>query len=335
LPPEQNALQVAAGDRPPREPGEPAPDRWLLQVRGFAELSIEDADGRRVGPSRDPDRIGTFDVNIPGVSYNPGQVLSSVFVDRAIACTVTLTTSVGNAVNVYLDLFNDIGSFGTYFFRGVPVAPDAPARLRFDPADHRPGEFVSDSPDGGDVITTDAITLTRQARQVTKPPTTRLDIVDGTVTVFAEPSSTDCPILEVRVSTDGVTHRVYEGAFPVPEDAKVVMAYSEDVAGNLEYPGVARPVLGVSPSEIRFDNRRDVARVEVLNLDPLHVSGELDCSAMPDQEWVVVEGGRGKTPYTFTVRVADGEPHGRATILVRTATEGAVFAERTVSVVAE
>jgi hypothetical protein len=138
-----------------------------------------------------------------------------------------------------------------------------------------------------------------------------------------------------RSGPSQTTHRAYEGPFPIPADAKVVMAYSEDIAGNLEYPGTARPVLGVSPSEIRFDSPRDVASVEVLNLDPLRVSGQLDCVVLPHENWVVVEGGRGTTPYTFTVRAADDQPHSQATILVRTLTEGAVFAERTVTVVSK
>lgn len=312
--------------------GQVAPDRWLLEVRGLASLSIEDADGRRVGPARDPDRLGTVELQIPGVSYTPGLVVNTAFVDRPGPLTVTLTSQIANTVNVYLDLFNVIGNFGTYFFRGVPVAPAGGARLRFDVTDTRPGAFVSDSPAGGEAVVTRPTVLTRDARQTTQPPATSLEINDGMVTVSAVPSSMDNPVARSRVTTDGLTHRIYERPFPVPDDAKVVMAYSEDIAGNLEYPGPARPVLGVSASEVTLADERDVAHVDVLNLDPLRVTGELDCVAEADADWVMLEGGRGATPYTVTVRLADTRPDGAATITVRTGAEGALFAERKVSV---
>jgi hypothetical protein len=260
-----------------------------------------------------------------------------VLVPTTEPCTVTLTATVANPVNVYLSLYNDVGRFGTYFFRRVPVPTSVSgvARLKFDPL--RPGEpvFVTEQSGSAAPVRTTATRLTGVACAVTQPPTTRLDIADGRVRVTSHPAVDECPVARTYVTTDGVTHKPYEGPFSVPPDAKVVMAYSEDIAGNLEYPGATRPVLGLSAAQVRIAPD-GTATIAVTNLDPLGVSGELDWRGQCDADWLVLEPSSGTTPATLLLRTTDEHARrGTARVVIRTSRADAAVSERTLTVLVD
>lgn len=104
------------------------------------------------------------------------------------------------------------------------------------------------------------------------------------------------------VSFDGVTFERVDRPVAVPEDALLVMACSEDVAGNREYPGWVAGALGTSRSALIFEpDGLEPQDVDVLNLDPLHVSEPIFWRATAEAPWVRLEPSEGRTPRSLRV----------------------------------
>jgi hypothetical protein len=79
--------------------------------------------------------------------------------------------------------------------------------------------------------------LSAQESADSDPPVTRLAIRDGMVTVTANDNDNGSGVFRTWYIVEGETRRLYEGPFPISSSVAAVSAFSEDVAGNLEYPG--------------------------------------------------------------------------------------------------
>ncbi|MDQ3583434.1 MAG: hypothetical protein M3495_18295 [Pseudomonadota bacterium] len=329
------------------------PDRWLLVVRGVAQLTVEDQEGRRIGPSRDPGYAALIENQIPGATYNPGQVFSSVFLMEPGIYTFKLIAKAPDRVHVSLSLFNAVGKLYAIFFQGVPLTERSQVQLVYDTADRSTMPMLALDRDGnGEIEQIQPTILSPQASNDIAPPTTQIEINDNVVTVSAIDNPGGAGVLRTYYTTDGITRSIYTEPFALPPDAKIVMAYSEDRAGNLEYPGAVRPVLGLSETHVVMKVRagtQDTVQhtVDVVNLDPISVTGQLQWEALTDVPWLSVEPSAGTTPYPITLSMysADlgAEPREagvkgisgiayEANVIVRSVTPGTVFAERILSV---
>jgi hypothetical protein len=325
------------------------PDRWLLMVRGLAQIIVEDQEGRRIGPGRDPDYPNFVENQIPGASYTPGRVFSSVFLNQPGIYTLTLIAQAPNSVHVSLSLYNAVSKFDTFFFQGVPMTERGQARLVYDTADQTATPILAlDRKGNGEIEHIQPTILSPQASDDVVPPTTQIDINDNVVTLSATDNRGGAGVLRTYYTTDGISRSVYTEPFTLPPDAKIVMAYSEDRAGNLEYPGAVRPILGLSETQVVMKARAETHEavrytVDVINLDPISVTGRLEWQASTDVPWLSVEPRAGTTqhPITLSMRSADlgAEPREawvkgisgiiyEANVIVRSLTPGTVFAER-------
>lgn len=322
----------------------PAPDRWLLQVRGTAQVMVEDHEGRYIGPSRNPDYPYLVENHIPGASYKPGQVFGSVFLDRPGVYSFTFVAQFPTSVHISLGLFNAAGRFHTFFYQNVPMTRQSQARLVYDTDDQSaPPVLELDREGNGNAERIQPTILSPRASNDYVPPRTHLELDGEVVTASATDNPGGAGVLHTYYTTDGTNRIVYGEPFSVPPDAKIVMAYSEDRAGNLEYPGAVRPVLGLSETHMvlraRVGSRETVRHdVEVVNLDPISVTGPLEWEASADVPWLWVEPSAGRTPYSITVSMRSADlPVGRheGKVIVRSTTPETVFPERTLHVQGE
>ena len=223
------------------------PDRWLLVVRGLAQLTVEDQEGRRVGPRREPEYSTLVENTIPGATYSPGQVFSSVFLNQPGTYTFMLIAQAPHNMHLSLKRYNSSSKFDTFFFQGIPMIEGAIARLVYDTTEPSTVPVLTVDREGnGESERIQPTILSPQASDDTVPPTTQIHINDNVVIVSATDNPGGAGVLRTYYTTDGVTRTVYIEPFPVPPDAKILMAYSEDRAGNLEYPGAVWPVFGLS-----------------------------------------------------------------------------------------
>ncbi len=329
--------------------GSSVPDRWLLQVRGLVQVIVEDQEGRRIGHGRDPEFPTLVENQIPGASYSPGQVFSSVFLNQPGIYTFTLIAQTPNSMHVSLSLYNSVSKFDTFFFQGVPMTERGQARLVYDTANQSAMLILAlDREGNGEIERIQPVILSPQASDDVVPPTTQIDIKDNVVTLSATDNPGGAGVLRTYYTTDGMSRSIYTEPFTLPPDAKIVMAYSEDRAGNLEYPGAVRPVLGLSKTHLVMEVRaetQEVVRhtVDVINLDPISGTGQLEWEASTDVPWLSVEPSAGTTPYPITLsmhsadlgaELREAELKGisgityEANVIVRSLTPGTVFTER-------
>ena len=325
----------------------PRADRLLIEVRGIAELTIVDADGRRTGPGREPLDPrwpeGPMRVHdeIPGVHYRPGDYVTSAFLTRPSAYTLTIRVPTSNPISILLTVYNRVGAFLAFWFKDVGVSEQGEAHLTWDMEDPFTAPVLVLDPEGnGQRRLVQATVLDHQAAVDRVPPRTHMRISEGRVTVYAVDNPGGAGVLRTYYTTDGVTREIYTEPFVIPADAKIVMAYSEDRTGNLEYPGATRPVLGLGSGQVAMrgvaGSKKPVTwSVEVLNLDPISVTGQLEWEALPEAPWISVHPGRGTTPARLRVSLnSEALAPGTydASVTVRSATVGAIFAERHLAV---
>jgi hypothetical protein len=332
---------------PIRRPN-PVPDRWLLQVRGLAQVMVEDQEGRYIGPSRNSEHPNLVENQIPGAAYTPGQLFSSVFLDQSGTYTFTFITQFPHSsVHISLSPYNAVSKFSTFYFQGIPMTERSQARLVYDTVDQSATLVLALDREGdGEIEQIQPTILSPQASDDIVPPTTQINIEDDdVVTASAADNPGGAGILRTYYSTDGTTHAVYTEPFSLPPDARIVMAYSEDRAGNLEYPGAVRPVLGLSETRVVMTAKagaQEAVRhtVNVMNLnplsgDPLSVTGQLEWEASTEAPWLQVEPSAGTTPYPMTLFMHATDlavGHYEAKVIVRSLTPGTVRAERTLDV---
>jgi hypothetical protein len=139
----------------------------------------------------------------------------------------------------------------------------------------------------------------------TAPPITTVTITGGTVRVEADDGPGGSGVYRTILSLDGFRHDQYDRPLPIPDDVALVMAYSEDNAGNREYPGWVKGALGVSATDVRVDRDgpEHFVTVDVVNLDPLGISGPIPWQALANAPWVQVDPARGTTPQRLRVSV--------------------------------
>ncbi len=318
------------------------PDRWLLVVKGMAQVKVEDQLGRRIGPNQEYPNL--IENQIPGARYNRGQFFSSVFLNQPGVYTFMLIGQFPDSVKVSLGLYNAMGKFYTFFFHEVLMTERGQAQIVYNTADQSAMPVLTlDQEGNGEVVQIQPIILSPQASNDVEPPTTQIDTNDNIATISAMDNPGGAGILRTYYSMDGMTRATYTEPFPLPSDAKIVMAYSEDRAGNLEYPGAVRPVLGLSENHVVMRTRtgsQEIVKhiVDVVNLDPIPITGQLDWEAWTDVPWLSVEPRAGTTPYSITlsVRPVDltADLHA-AKVVIRSLTTGTVFAERTLDVYIE
>jgi len=211
----------------------------------MAQVSVEDQQGRRTGPREDQDYPNLIENQIPGASYKSGQFFSSVFLNQQGIYTFALIGQTSTSVHVLLSLYNAVSKFYTFFFQGIPMTERSHARLVYNTADQSAiPVLVLDREGNGEIEQIQPTILSPQASNDFVPPTTQIDINDNVLTLSATDNPGGAGVWRTYYTTDGTTRAVYTEPFRLPPDAKIVMAYSEDRAGNLEYPGAVWPVLG-------------------------------------------------------------------------------------------
>jgi hypothetical protein len=144
-------------------------------------------------------------------------------------------------------------------------------------------------------------------------------------------------------TTDARTFSIYDQPFPLPPEAKFVMAFSVDRNGNREYPGQVVPVLGLSEMQLAFTATAGHHKVtphvvHVRNLDPLSGTGQLAWEASTNVPWLSLEKTKGQTPDLLKLSVNPGDLQPgmhTGSVVVRSPTPGVGHAERIIPVVLE
>jgi len=345
-------------------------DRWLLRVRGPVDVEITDEQGHRIGRYIESEEIdeerriarrqeredreqgrrteqgqelpNLYEVSIPGASYNPGLNFTSVFFTQPGVYTHTFFGRAPSAVDIYFTAFNVNARLDTIFFHAIPMTEQSRAQLVYNTHESPPVTVlllqVDDNSPIQEIPPT-AILGPAESQDIT-PPQTTISLDGDEVSISAVDNPGGSGVLYTYYTTDVQTFTVYQQPFRLPPDARTVMAFSIDRNGNREYPGAVLPVLGVDPTNIVFTAKvedREVPQqnVQVLNLDPIKVTGQLTWGASTNVPWLLIEPQQGKTPgqITLAVDISNLET-GTYTdnVLVRSLTPSVVFAERLVIV---
>ena len=312
-------------------------DRWLVEVTGLAQLDVTDADGNHLGPHpRLPDGI---EERIPGASYRPGPPVTTVFLPAG-RYDLRVTAKVRQALRIRVRRYAGAEVLSSLLFRELAVEPGDIARFTLARTTSLDAAaWLTVEPGGGGAQRRIAANvLTPAQSEDTAPPRTWARISDGTLVVDADDSPGGSGVYRTIVSLNGTDRISYDGPLAVPLDATMVMAYSEDAAGNLEYPGWVAGALGISAPEVQFRHDSTAPEdIEVVNLDPLSISPPISWRAMSAVPWVRLEPPSGQTPQSLRVWIDptllppdDGEVSGEITITVNGS--DAVVASRTLLV---
>lgn len=313
-------------------------DRWLLVVRGLVQVSVEDQEGRRIGPSKDPSEKGFFVKQIPRAYFTPGTYVTSIFLGAPGIYTFDFSASFPNEMNIFLSAFSPARKMHTFFFRSVKVTEADQVKMKFQAGDSStstPSLSVIKSGQSEDLA---PMILSSEDSDDTVPPVTQIEIgEEGNIaTVKAEDNQGGSGVFQTYFTTDGTTRTIYDGPFKIPASAKIVMAYSEDRAGNLEYPGAVRPVLGISEDKLLVipkDNEEERAYdIQVTNLDPIGVTGSIAFVASANAPWVSIDKPEGKTPASIKiiVRLRDvSRGSHEAHVVIRALTPETIFGKKT------
>jgi len=354
-------------------------DRWLLRMRGPVQVEVVDQQGRRVGPypereedesrrhhswqgrtlklqreqgrpTRQPQELPhLFEVSIPGASYQPGHNFTTVMLTQPGVYTCRCRASAPCAVDVYWSAFQAESMLQTIHYQGIPLNQHRRAQWAFNTSETyaptaaavRPMMTLEEDGRTQEIPPT-AILDPHESRDILAPKTT-ISLEDGKVVIIATDDPGGSGVLRTYYTTDGRTFSVYQEPFPLPSEAKIVMAFSVDRNGNREYPGAILPVLGLSETHLTFtatagEQKVGPHTVHVSNLDPLSVTGPLAWTASTDVPWLSIEKTEGQTPDQLTFSVDPGNlgpgTH-RGNVIVRSSTPGVVYAERVIPVVLE
>jgi hypothetical protein len=180
------------------------------------------------------------------------------------------------------------------------------------------------------------------------PPVTRARVDKNKIQIEASDEDGGSGVLKTLYSTDGVHIGDYTGdAIVLPRDARVLIARSVDRAGNIEYPGLALPVLGVDGGPVQLTVQaarrgQGSASLAVVNRDPTGLSGPLSWQATTDATWLTLihndQRGRmvagevpGKLGLLAEVEATQTDPL-RTTVRVRANRDDALFSEQMIDV---
>src|SRR5207248_2708638 len=140
----------------------------------------------------------------------------------------------------------------TVFFHAIPMTKGSRISFVYNTANPLEGTVIILTSLGiTQKISPTAILNSRESAD-NIPPRTTITIQDGQVIVSATDNPGGSGVLRTLYTTDARTFSVYREPFPLPSDAKLVMAFSVDRNGNQEYPGAVLPVLGVTPTSVSF-----------------------------------------------------------------------------------
>jgi len=313
-------------------------------VAGAVQVDVTDGRGRHDGPYPDPNYRGIIEQRIPDSTYDGeiitgtgGTDVTTFFVSRKGAYTFALKGVTDTAVTFRLTAFDQKGVEGVVLFPHVPVREGGTARFAFqtDQPPSQPSMEVSE-PGGGTTAVSGAVldAITASDRVA---PTTTASVDNGTVFVAAIDEG-GSGLARTWVST-GAGFSDYTDPFPLPKDAKFLMAFSIDRNGNTESPGTVIPALGLGKSSIRFTVTTGQTvgpkSVKVLNLDPMGITGSIGWTASEDVPWLTVSPAAGETPGSIALTVnAAGLAAGTytGTVVVKATTSGVLFPVRRLKV---
>ncbi|MGW4873761.1 outer membrane protein assembly factor BamB family protein [Streptomyces chartreusis] len=303
--------------------GDESADRWGLELRGAATLDITDHEARHLGPH--PELPALVEEGIPGATLHPDLAITSAFLPEG-RYEVRVTPKKAGVVRLHVRPYRGATALAVLLFREAVLQADERAVLHLDAATGTGGEAwleIRSAEDGSvrDRVAADVLSAVDAAD--TAPPRTTVTLAGGTVEAMADDGPQGSGVYRTWLTLDGAHHEPYGGGpVPVPDDAVVVMAYSEDGAGNLEYPGWALGALGLGERALRFrlEKQELTAAVEVRNLDPLGVTAPIAWQAGTDARWLRLSPTSGTTPGSLRVEVLPDElpdNHGDFTAQVR------------------
>jgi len=313
-------------------------DRWLLRMRGPVQVEVVDQQGRRVGPY--PER--EEDESRRHHSWQ-GRTLK---LQREQGRPTRQPQELPHLFEVSIP---GESMLQTIHYQGIPLNQHRRAQWAFNTSETyaptaaavRPMMTLEEDGRTQEIPPT-AILDPHESRDILAPKTT-ISLEDGKVVIIATDDPGGSGVLRTYYTTDGRTFSVYQEPFPLPSEAKIVMAFSVDRNGNREYPGAILPVLGLSETHLTFtatagEQKVGPHTVHVSNLDPLSVTGPLAWTASTDVPWLSIEKTEGQTPDQLTFSVDPGNlgpgTH-RGNVIVRSSTPGVVYAERVIPVVLE
>jgi len=319
----------------------------FVELRGSAQLDITDDQGRHVGPLSNAQRAGLSELGIPGATYDagampnrPGLGFGAAFLGVPDNYTIQLTglTPTGATLRVTAFTTGDDPP-RTFVFQGIPLIEGSTAGVRYDMAapSPLPTLYVRHPGRAGHTAIHPSVLDPVQASDEDTPKTV-IQRVRGQAVVTATDAGSG--VLRTYYTTDARDFRVYEGPQRVSSDAAIVMAFSVDRNGNMEYPGATLPVLRVSRSAVSVSGRigHPIAprKVRVLNPDPIGVTAQLAFTAQSNVQWVSANPSSGMTPERiFLFFDTAGLPPGIHTgvVTVRSSTPNTVFSRRLIKVV--
>jgi hypothetical protein len=293
-----------------------------------------------------------YEISIPGASYNPGRSFTTVLLTQPGIYTCRCRAQTSCAVDIYWTPFHASSRLQTIYYHGVLMRPQSQLQWVFNttvyaaepPTIKRMATGPYPLPEEGQPIAPTAI-LEPQESLDTLAPQTTISFQNDLVVISATDHPAGSGVLRTYYSTDARTFSLYQQPFPLPPEAKTVMAFSIDRNGNREYPGVILPVLGLSETQLIFrakigDSQIAPQVVHVRNLEPIGVTGELTWVAITDAPWLIIDKQVGQTPDMLTIAVDIGQAGSEpgtytGSVVISSSTPGAVYAERVVPVVLE
>ncbi len=222
-----------------------APDRWLLQVKGAAQLDIIDDQGRHDGPATKPSQRGLFEVAIPGGDYSSGLSYSSAFVRKGGVYTITLTGKILSGLSVYLTAYSPTERGDTVVYASVPVTSTSSASMVLDTSQPAPAPSIQldFAGDGQMQIISPTAILDPLTSADYQPPTTTISITNHVVTLSAVDNSGGSGLLRTYYSIDLGAFVVYTHSFTLPISAITLTAFSIDNNANIEVPFVSQNIV--------------------------------------------------------------------------------------------
>jgi hypothetical protein len=365
---------------PPQDSATSGAVRWLLRVRGPVLVEIMDGQRRRVGPIREEERgllhqrryrreeaglslvqgdereeeegdkrqirqildfPSLFEISIPGVTYNPGRTFTWVSLNQPDTYTFRLLGRTAGAVDIYWTGFSDTARLNTTFFHAIPMTARDLASFEYNTL--APSTLivtVTRKIDNSIQQFSPVAILDPAASQDETPPTTSIAVRGNEAVVSASDNPGGSGILRTLYTTDLRTFSVYSEPFPIPPDARLVMAFSTDRNGNQEYPGAVLPVLGLSQKQFVFrarvgDTSIVPQQLRIVNLDPVPLTGSLEWTISTDIPWLTIEPTKGITPgvVSLSPNIVDLQAGTyTGTFIVTSPTPEVIFAEQAVSV---
>lgn len=212
---------------------------WRIELRGpAAGLTIDNGRGGRMhwGGGLHDERL--VENTMPGASFDKGPYQKTVLLTEPGNYRLSVSGKLPfTEFNLYISSFTDQGRGDTLLYRGIPLFAAGRAELVYQTGQTEVPRLRLNSRGGPDFEDVEPTVLSAQESADADPPTTKLTIRDGMVVAEASDNDNGSGVFRTWYIVEGETWRLYEGPFPVPSGGAAFSAFSEDLAGNLEYPG--------------------------------------------------------------------------------------------------